>query len=482
MKLHELVPALRRLDLVISVPDGNPGIRALTVDSREVVPGALFLATRGALVDGHRFIPQAVAAGAVAVIAEHQADAGVPVVVVRDGRRAAQAVAQEWYGHPARALRLIGITGTNGKTTSTMLVRHLLNLDGDAGNIGTLGAYDGAGNRVESSAGVLTTPGPVDLQATLRAMVDAGVRTVAMEASSHALDQGRLDALDFVAGVFTNLTREHLDYHGSMQDYGVAKLRLADLVASDGVLSINADDPAWHPLLHDSRAISWGVAPTAHVRIENVHHGAGGSRFTFAGRFGSCEATVPIPGNYNVANAAGAAAAVLGLGMSLREVVERLATAPQVPGRMERILDEPFRVVRDYAHTPDAIERALAALRVVTPGRLFIVFGCGGERDKGKRSIMGRLAVAGADGVIVTSDNPRHEDPERIIDDVVSGLPADAYLREADRERAIQLALDQAAPGDTVLLAGKGHETYQVVGDDPLPFNERQIVLDYFAR
>ncbi len=251
---------------------------------------------RGALADGHRFIPQAVAAGAAAVCAERDVACGVPVVVVQDGRRAAQAIAEAWYHYPARELRLVGITGTNGKTTTTALVRHLLNVEGDVGNIGTLGAFDGAGHTIESSAGVLTTPGPVDLQATFRAMVAAGVRTVSMEASSHALDQGRLDAINFAAGVFTNLTRDHLDYHMSMEEYQVAKLRLADLVASDGVLSVNVDDPAWQTLLRDGRTISWGTASRAQLRVSNVHIIPGGSRFTFSGRFGTREASLPIPG------------------------------------------------------------------------------------------------------------------------------------------------------------------------------------------
>ena len=482
MRLQEIVRILRRHDLIVRAPFADPEITALTVDSREVKPGSLFLAVRGALTDGSRFVPQAVAAGATALCSERAIATDTPLIVVHDGRRAAQAIAEEWYHHPAPALRIVGITGTNGKTTSTALVRHLLNANGDVGSIGTLGAFDGSGNPVESSAGVLTTPGPVDLQATFRSLVDAGVRTVSMEASSHALDQGRLDALNFAGAVFTNLTRDHLDYHMSMEEYKVAKLRLAELVATDGVLSVNVDDPAWAPLLKDPRAVTWGFGSHAQLHVENVHLIPGGSRFTISGRYGIFETSLPFPGDFNIANAVGAVAAVVGLGVPLETVVQRLATAPQVPGRMERIVDQPFVVLRDYAHTPDAIERALATLRPRTTGRLLLVFGCGGERDIGKRPMMGRLAVAGADYVIVTSDNPRFEDPEKIIDDVVAGMPAGSYAREADREKAIILTLQHAEPGDTVLLAGKGHETYQVIGADDLPFDERQIVLDYLQQ
>ena len=482
MTLHDLVRLLRSHDLVVQAPDADVTLTSLAIDSRQVTSGALFVAVRGPAVDGHGFIAKAVAAGAVAVVAEQDVAAGVPVVIVRDGQRAARYLAEAWYDHPAPSLQLVGVTGTNGKTTTTTLMRHLLNDGGDAGSIGTLGAFDGTGRAVPSTAGSLTTPGPLDLQATLRALVDAGVRRVAMEASSHALDQGRLDGLSFVAGIFTNLTRDHLDYHLTMEQYLAAKLRLADLVASDGVLAVNADDAAWQGLHRDQRAITWGHAAAAAVRVEDLMLVSAGSRFMLTGRFGRAEVSIPFPGEFNVANAAGAAAAALGLGIPLKTVVERLGSAPQVPGRMEKIVDAPFHVLRDYAHTPDALERALATLRPLTPRRLIVVFGCGGDRDTGKRPIMGRIAATGADHVIVTSDNPRTEDPERIIDDIVAGMPRSGWERESDRYVAIALAVGQAGPGDAVLLAGKGHETYQVVGTEYLPFDERTIVLGLLGR
>lgn len=482
MTVAELIAVLRRADLLVAEPDGGGTLADLTTDSREVTPGCCFVAVRGSITDGHRFIDQAAARGAGLVVAEQPVDTGVPVAVVRDGGRAAEALAVAWFGEPAASLRLIGVTGTNGKTTTTMLVRHLLGEDGAVGSIGTLGAFDGGGGAVPSTAGSLTTPGPVDLQRTLRQLVDRGVRQVVMEASSHALDQRRLDALNFAAGVFTNLTRDHLDYHREMADYLRAKLRLADLVSADGVLAINADDPAWAPLDADRRAVRWGLDARADLRIAAVHPLATGSLVSFSGKFGSADVQLPLPGAFNVANAAGAAAVALGLGVPMTDVMARLGSVPQVPGRMERIVDAPFHVLRDYAHTPDALERVLATLRAVTPGRLIVVFGCGGDRDRGKRPLMGQVVAAGADHAVVTSDNPRTENPERIIDDIVAGMTGARFEREADRWVAIATALGMAGPGDAVLLAGKGHESYQIVGTERLPFDERTIVLGLLGR
>ncbi len=482
MNLQALVDVLRSSGQLVMAPQADPVLGGLSVDSRELVPGALFIAVPGVNMDGHDYIPMAIGAGAAAVVVERPVTTTVPMVVVRDARRAAELLAATWYHHPARALEIVGVTGTNGKTTTTALVRHLLDDAGDAGSIGTLGAFDGRGERVPSTAGRLTTPGPLDLQQTFRAMVDRGVHRLAMEASSHALHQGRLDALRFAAGVFTNLTREHLDYHPDMDHYRDAKLRLATLVREDGVLSVNADDPAWSSLASDPRTITWGLSPDAAVRLTDVHSLTAGSRFAIGGRFGSAEVGLPLPGDFNVANAAAAATVALGLGRSLAQVVERLERAPQVPGRMERIVDAPFHVLRDYAHTPDAVERLLATLRAITPGRLILVFGCGGDRDRGKRAIMGELAAQGADLTILTSDNPRSEDPERIMDDIAERMPKAKYQREVDRHVAIASALGQARPGDTVLLMGKGHETYQHVGAVKEPFDERAIVLGLMGK
>ena len=478
----DLLVELRRADLLVAAPNQGPDPSALSADSRAVAPGAVYVAVRGSQADGHRFVPDAVRRGAAAVVVEAAAGAGVPEIVVRDGRRAAGVLGAAWYGHPARKLALVGVTGTNGKTTTTGLIRHLLNATGASGSIGTLGAFDGKGDAVLSTAGTLTTPGPIDLQATLAALVERGVERVTMEASSHSLDQGRLDGLRFDAGVFTNLTRDHLDYHGTMESYLAAKLKLGGMLAERGVEVVNLDDTAWAVMPVSSRRVTFGVHPAADVRATGIVLDAAGSRFRLEGCFGTTEVTLPLLGDFNVANALAAAACALGLGMPLADVAARLATSPQVPGRMELLSETPCVVLRDYAHTPDALERALATLRPLTRGRLVVVFGCGGDRDKGKRPIMGRIAAEGADVAVVTSDNPRTEDPAAIIDDIEQGMGGIAHQRIVDRMEAIHTALRQAHPGDTILLAGKGHENYQVLGTEKVPFDEREIVSSAVKR
>lgn len=480
---QELMAALRRETLLVEAPPEPVEVTSLTTDSRAVGSGTLFIAVRGTQTDGHRFVSDAVAKGAAALVVERPGSYPVPAVVVEDGRRAAIALARTWYGDPSRVLVVVGITGTSGKTTTTTLMQHLLNRTGQAGSIGTLGAFDGHGVQVQSTAGSLTTPGPVDLQATFAALRERGVAAVAMETSSHSLDQGRLDGVSFAGAIFTNLSRDHLDYHGTMEQYLAAKLKLVTYLAPDGVAAVNADERAWDAIPRKIRTIRYGLHADAEVRAVDLVTGPTESRFTIEGRFGRKPVTLPLPGEFNVANALGAAACALGLGLSLGETVERLETAPQVPGRMERIVDQPFVVIRDYAHKPDALERVLTTLRPLTAGRLIVLYGAGGDRDRGKRPMMGQIAGELADLSVVTSDNPRTEDPNRIIDDIVQGIPSGAsVVRSPDRREAIRQTLELAQPGDTVVLAGKGHETYQVVGKTYLPFDEREIVLDLMAR
>lgn len=475
--LTELADAFRREGLLLSSSEARPLITGVTADSRGVAPGMVYVAVRGSQADGHRFVGDAVRRGAVAIVAERGGDSGVPELLVSDGRRAAIAAGRCWYNDPGRQLTLIGVTGTNGKTTTTALVRHLFNADGTAGSIGTLGAFDGAGRPVDSTAGSLTTPGPIDLQATLAALLARGVTHVAMETSSHSLDQGRLDGLSFAAGIFTNLTRDHLDYHGTMESYLAAKLKLDSLLALDGAQVVNADDPAWSVLPPGGRRVRFSIGGSGEVRAEELQLGNAGSVFRLVTPAGAALVRLPLLGEFNVANALAAAGCGVALGLPVAEIAARLTAAPQVPGRMEQLLAAPVVVLRDYAHTPDALERALAALRPLTPGRLLVVFGCGGDRDRGKRPVMGRIAATLADLAIVTSDNPRTEDPDLIIDEVEQGMGTAAHQRFADRRKAIAVAIAAARPGDTVLLAGKGHETYQVIGTEKVPFDEREIVL-----
>jgi UDP-N-acetylmuramoyl-L-alanyl-D-glutamate--2,6-diaminopimelate ligase len=479
--LRLLTDALKRADLLVSAPGNELTLMALTDDSRKVVPGGLYIAIRGTQADGHDFAAAAVKAGAAALVVERPLGLGVPEVVVHDGRRAAIQIARTWYGEPMVALTLVAVTGTNGKTTTSNIVRHLLNDANDAGVIGTIGAFDGAGQPVPSTAGSLTTPGPIDLQATFAALRERGVRSVAMETSSHALDQGRLDGLTFGAGIFTNLTHEHLDYHRTMEHYFASKAMLVGLLGPDGAVIANADDPAWQglPAVPPARRIDFGLGAEASLRAEGVVTDAGGTSFRLVSRWGTRDVRIPLIGDFNLSNALGAAGAALALGRPLDQVVERLRTAPQVPGRMDVIVGEPFVILRDYMHTPDAYERVLGTLRPLTKGRLIVIFGCGGDRDRTKRPEMGRIAAERADLVVLTTDNPRTEDPDRIIDDVVAGIPGgggEKVVRILDREEAIHAAVALLHPGDTLLLAGKGHETYQIYGKEKVPFDEPTIV------
>ncbi|MGE0353278.1 MAG: UDP-N-acetylmuramoyl-L-alanyl-D-glutamate--2,6-diaminopimelate ligase [Gemmatimonadales bacterium] len=479
--LTPILNAIRREGLLVSGPTGDLPLTGISDDSRTILPGMLYVAVRGTQTDGHRFIPDAVRRGAAAIVVETPQGSGRPEIQVTDSRRAAMLAARTWFGDPASRLMLVAVTGTNGKTTTTVLAAHLFNAGGTAASIGTLGAFDGAGEPVSSTAGTLTTPGPVDLQATLAALVARGVTHVAMEASSHSLDQGRLDDLRFAAGIFTNLTRDHLDYHRSMEAYLAAKLRLSGLLAGGGIEIVNADDSAWSAMPPRAGRVTYGTAPHADLRASEIQLDSAGSSFRMAGRWGSGAVRLPLLGDYNISNALGAAAAALALGHSWAEVTGRLAHAPQVPGRMELLSERPCVILRDYAHTPDALQRALQTLRPLTRGRLIVVFGCGGDRDRGKRPVMGRIAAELGDVPVLTSDNPRTEDPEAIIDEVEAGMGGKPHHRNADRRRAIEQAVALARPGDTLLLAGKGHETYQVVGTEKLPFDERQIIADLGA-
>ena len=452
----------------------------ITDDSRHVTAGCCFVAVRGTARDGHAFLPAVAEAGASCVICEDATATALPALVVHDARAAAAVAAAAFHHEPARALRFVGVTGTNGKTTTVGILRHLLDeSDAPAASIGTLGVLIGSeGTPLPGGAG-LTTPGPIELQRVLRALVDAGVRRVAMEVSSHALEQGRVRGLTFDAAVFTNLTRDHLDYHETMEAYFAAKAMLVDELGPDGTVVSNADDPIWRDLPKAPRALRFGLADdAADIRATDVRFTPRGSEWTLVTPAGSVPVRLPLIGDFNVLNALGAAAAALAGGLRPMQIAERLATLPQVPGRLEVLREHPT-VLRDYAHTPDALDRALAALRPFTPGRLIVMFGCGGDRDRGKRPLMAQAARARADHLVVTSDNPRTEDPERILDDIVQPLRAGSYDRIEDRRAAIAHAIALADPAkDVVLLAGKGHETYQIRGTVSYPFDEREIVQE----
>jgi UDP-N-acetylmuramoyl-L-alanyl-D-glutamate--2,6-diaminopimelate ligase len=452
-----------------------PGFEALRLDSRTVGPGDLFCAIPGTRFDGHSYLDRVEAAGAAAAIVQHAGDAsGLPRFVVSDTRVAAAHLAQLFAGDPVRDLDVIGITGTNGKTTTAVLLRHLLGARAPTAALGTLGVIRSDGS---TTGGLLTTPDPLDLAATFTKLVDEGVRIVAMEVSSHALDQHRVDAIPFSLAVFTNLTRDHLDYHPGMDSYRSAKLRLAELLRTDGVCVVNADEPEWDEAdFGGARLIRFGTRRDAEVRAEDLSVGVGGSEWTLVTPDGRARVRLPLLGEFNVANALAAAAAAWVRGIDAESIAAGLISAPQVPGRMEALASEPALVVRDYAHTPDALERALNALRPSVPGRLIVVFGCGGDRDPGKRTMMGRIGVSGSDIAVITSDNPRTENPDSIVRDTISGLQPGSWEAIVDRRLAIERALSIATEGDGILLAGKGHETYQEIDGERRPFDESEIV------
>jgi UDP-N-acetylmuramoyl-L-alanyl-D-glutamate--2,6-diaminopimelate ligase len=486
-----LLDALRDAGLLVSSVGELPhAVTDVIDDSRRVTAGSAFLAVTGAVLDGHAWLPAAKASGAAVALVEDPAAAaaaGLPAIVVRDGRRAAAVAAAAFHGWPARELTLVGVTGTNGKTTTVGLLRHLLDApERPAASIGTLGVLLGSAGVTMPGGSGLTTPGPVELQRLLRELVDRGVRTVAMEVSSHSLDQRRVDGLAFAAAVFTNLTRDHLDYHGTMEAYRAAKLRLVGLLARDGVALLNADDPSWRGVTNAPASWTFGTESGADISARDITFTSDGSRFLLVSPHGAQSVSLPLIGDFNIANALGAAAVALVLGMPLADVARRLSAAPQVPGRLERVHTAPT-VLRDYAHTPDALDRALRAVRPFTrqddgsASRLIVLFGCGGDRDRGKRPEMGRIAEALADVVIVTSDNPRTEDPARVLDDIEAGMTRRDHVRVVDRRDAIAHALRLATPHDVVLLAGKGHETYQIRGTTSYPFDEREIVTELMA-
>ena len=487
--LDRIAERLRREGLLREVMvAGSGGITDVTTDSRAAGEGTLFCAIRGTSADGHAYLDQVAERGAAAALVE-SVDSTIPIpqLLVRDGRLAAASAAAEHFRDPWAEMTVIGVTGTNGKTTSAAILRHLLSARGPAASIGTLGAVGPDGDVIPGSEG-LTTPGPVEVARWLRRLRDIGVTAVAMEVSSHALHQARVGAVRFDAALFTNLSRDHLDYHGTLEEYREAKLVLRGQVKDGGAVVVNADDRAWDGVEAPAgrRTVRFSIDGSrggAEIRATDQRMGERGMEFTLGTPAGDAPVSLPLYGGFNVSNAAGCAAVLVALGWSVAEVAERLSTLPQVPGRLERVaLPAGFpALLIDYAHTPDALERALGALRPLVRGDLVLVFGAGGDRDRGKRPEMGRVAAAGADRIIVTSDNPRTEDPALIADEIVAGMAGASYERILDRREAIRHALETSGEPDVVLLAGKGHETYQIRGTEKLDFDERRVITELLA-
>jgi UDP-N-acetylmuramoyl-L-alanyl-D-glutamate--2,6-diaminopimelate ligase len=467
------------------VIDGAPAaaqsleITGLAYDNRAVGPGTLFFCVRGFSRDGHEFAPDAVERGAAALVVERPLGLGVPEVHVRSARAAMAPAAARFFGDPTRELATVGVTGTNGKTTTAFVLRALLEANGTrTGLMGTVTAVIGG---VEHDV-VRTTGEAIDLQRTFREMLQQGDRACVMEVSSHALALHRADGTRFAAAIFTNLTQDHLDFHPTMEDYFLAKRRLFVGALRPPISVVNADDPYGFRLAKEIRgAITFGVHAPAAYRAVDVQTALGGSTFTLIMPDGELHLSSPLRGEFNVSNVLGALAVARALGVPAATCAAAVATAGQVPGRFETVDDgQPFAVVVDYAHTPDSLENVLRAARELTRGRVIAVFGCGGDRDRGKRPLMGEIGARLADLAIVTSDNPRSEDPDAIIAEVVAGIrPAHAAAREVDRRAAIAQAIAAARPGDVVVIAGKGHEQGQeFAGGRKLPFDDVTVAHD----
>ena len=481
MELREL---LAGADVVEIVGDSTTEITSLVLDSREAGPGALFFAVPGFTADGHGFAPLAVQAGATAVVVERRLDLEPFVVqaVVGDARAAIAHAAVRFYGDPTAELSVVGITGTNGKTTTAFLVRHILERTGI--RTGLLGTVKRVVGGIDEQV-VRTTPEAIDLQATFRRMVDAGDRACAMEVSSHALSLNRTDGIRFAVGAFTNLTQDHLDFHADMEDYFLAKRRLFEHTRAERRV-VNLDDPYGDKLAAEFEATTFSAAGAelADLRALDLRFDAAGSSFRLATADGEVEVALPLPGRFNVENALCAIASALGLGIGLGDAVTALADAERVPGRFEPVDEgQPFSVLVDYAHTPDSLENVLVAARQITAPdrRLICVFGCGGDRDREKRPLMGTVADRLGDVAVVTSDNPRSEDPEAIIAEIRGGIGAGGARVEVepDRRAAIALGLGEAEPGDTVVIAGKGHEQGQEFEHGrKIPFDDRDVARE----
>ena len=476
MKLREIIQNIRVLSMAA---DPETEITGISYDSRRTRPGDLFVAVRGFEVDGHRFIPKAVANGAAVVLCETPPTDDTPYVQTDDCRLGLALCSRDFFGNPAGEMKMVGITGTSGKTSSSYLLKHLLEREKDAkvGLIGTNGNWIGD----EFLHTEHTTPESYELHSLFRQMADAGCTHVVMEVSSHSLSLERVAGITFDVGLFTNLTQDHLDFHGSMEEYAAAKRKL---FGQCRVGCFNLDDP-WAPYMMEGaacRCLGYSAQSNdADLVAKDVRLSADGVRFAAVTGEGLCLTRLGIPGMFSVHNALGVLTAGIALGISLEDCCRAMDTAKGVKGRVEVVpTGRDFSVLIDYAHTPDALENVLVTLRDVTRGRLIVLFGCGGDRDALKRPIMGRIAAENADLCVVTSDNPRTEDPQAIIDDILAGMKNSRTPTKVivDRPKAIAWAIDNARPGDVILLAGKGHEDYQEVNHVKHHMDEREIVAD----
>ena len=461
-------------------------IRGISYDSRQVKPGDLFICIPGLISDGHDFVEQAISQGAKALLVERNLPVtdDLTVLLASGCRKAMPVIAANFFGRPSQDIKLIGVTGTNGKTTTTHLIKALLEEQGaKVGIMGTLYASFGEYTKTLSN----TTPESVDIEEFINRVREQGGQCVVMEVSSHALDMGRVDEMCFHAAVFTNLTQDHLDYHQSMDKYKEAKLKLFTRISPDnGQFSIiNTDDPAAPEFIRASNqtSVTYGIEREADIKAVDLQSTLKGTRFKVVYRNSSFSVNMKLIGLFNVYNSLAAIAFALREEIPVDVIKSALAKVAGVPGRFEQVdCGQDFTVVVDYAHTPDGLENILRTGREILENRMITVFGCGGDRDKTKRPLMGKIAARYSDFCIVTSDNPRSEEPESIIDDIIPGLEAIAnshYAKIVDRREAIHQAICLAKKGDLVIIAGKGHETYQLVKDQVLHFDDREVAAEY---
>lgn len=479
MKLAQL---LEHIDILESTADPELEISGISYDSRKTKPGDLFVAIKGFEADGHRFIPKAVQNGAAAVLCKDAPTDGTPYVKVSDCRYALALASRNFYGNPAARMKVVGFTGTSGKTSSTYILKHVLEteLNAKVGLIGTNGNM--IGERLLHTEH--TTPESLELHQLFKQMADEGCTHVVMEVSSHSLELRRVAGIDYDVAVFTNLSQDHLDLHGTMDAYAAAKKKLFSQCKTGWV---NIDDERGAFMMEGERCpmLRYSARQDAELRASDISLSASGVSFAASYHGESVPVKLAIPGMFSVYNALGVMAACLSLGMSLKATADGISSASGVKGRMEPVpTDGDYSVIIDYSHKPDALEKALKALRPVTRGRLIVLFGCGGDRDRGKRPIMGRVAAENADLVIVTSDNPRTEEPMDIIKEILPGLENSQkpYKMICDRPEAICWAIDNARSGDVILLAGKGHEDYQIIGHEKHHMDEREIVRDFLEK
>lgn len=476
MKLRELI---KNLSIIEMNADAEREISGVSYDSRKTEKGDMFVAIRGFEADGHKFIPKAAENGAAVILCEEKPSCDIPYVLVSDSRYGLAIVSRDFFGDPASEMTMIGITGTSGKTSSSYLIKHMLEskLDAKVGLIGTNGNMIGD----ELLHTEHTTPESYELHKLFRHMADSGCTHVVMEVSSHSLTLERVAGIHFDVALYTNLSQDHLDFHGTMEEYAAAKRKLFSMCSLG---CFNLDD-AWADFMRDGascRTMTFSTEKNeADLVAKDIRLTADGVRFASVSGDEISMTKLGIPGMFSVYNALGTMSVGLALGLSLADCSDAMSSAKGVKGRLEIVpTGRDFSVVIDYSHKPDALEKVLKTLKPVTRGRLIALFGCGGDRDKLKRPIMGRIAADNADLVVVTSDNPRTEDPDEIIREIVAGMKDKRTPTKVicDRREAIAWAIDNAAPGDVLLLAGKGHEDYQVVGHEKHHMDEREIVSD----